>query len=168
MFPGIDHSMGSSLGASAFLCKAQMPSGDRHIEQMLGAAHNTLVANIEALMRHDKITSDAQLGKKAGIDQKTVWRIRKKEQSPTLDKLTSLARCFGLEVWQLLIPGLDPANPPVFVMSHTEQNLYNRLKRNLQDMVAAEPTQTYTAAAKVQEEYHGPERRHKRRREEDA
>lgn len=134
---------------------------------MLKAAHDTLVRNIDTLMARRGLTSDAQLGKLAGVDQKTIWRIRKQEQSPTLDKLSAIASAFGLEVWQILIPGLDPSNPPVFVMSSTEQSLYNRMKRNLQEMIAAEPEHAYKVGHTQEPEYTGPERRRQRRREDD-
>ena len=147
-------SVGDSLGASAYSRKAHMPSGDVHIDLMLKDSHDTLVANITTLMTHRGLTSDAQVGALARpkMDQKTVWRIRNKEQSPTLEKLCALAAGFGLQAWQILIPGLDPSNPPVFVMSSTEQRFYERMRNNMVELVASEPAHKYevrTAAGPV-------------------
>lgn len=126
-----------------------MPTHDVHIEAMLKASHDTLVANLAALMAHRGISSDAQVGAmaKPKMDQKTVWRIRNKEQSPTLEKLSALAAAFGLDVWQILIPGLDPSNPPVFVMSSTEQRFYERMRSNMVELAANEPPHTYDVRA---------------------
>lgn len=135
----------ASLGVSAIPRKAHVPTQDTHLDSMLKDAHDTLVANVAALMAHRAITSDAQVAAMARpkMDQKTVWRIRHKAQSPTLEKLSALAAAFGLEVWQILIPGLDPSNPPVFVMSSTEQRFYERMRSNLAELAADEPPHPY-------------------------
>jgi transcriptional regulator with XRE-family HTH domain len=103
----------------------------------------TLAGNISALMQDRKITSDAAFAKIANVDQKTIWRIRHSEQSPTIDKLETIAQAFGLRAWQLLIPNLDPRNPPVFVMTDTERDLYQRLAKVAHDLAAQQPIKKY-------------------------
>jgi transcriptional regulator with XRE-family HTH domain len=103
----------------------------------------TLADNISALMRDRQITSDAAFAKLAKVDQKTIWRIRHREQSPTIDKLETIAQEFGLHAWQLLIPNLDPRNPPVFVMTDTERDLYQRLANVAHDVAAQPPLKKY-------------------------
>ena len=47
----------------------------------------------------------------------------------TLRTLDILATAFGLEPYQLLIPGLDPANPQILrILSASEQRLYEALE----------------------------------------
>lgn len=64
--------------------------------------------NLEALMgyRGDK---QAGLARRAGVSQRTVSNLLnpKAGHSPTLDKLERVANAYGLEAWQLQIPGLD-------------------------------------------------------------
>lgn len=136
----------ASLGVSAYLRKAHMPSKDEHISRMLQDIRETLAQNVLALMESRRMTADSALAKLAGVDQKTVWRIKKKEQSLTIDKLELIARAFGLHAWQLLIPGLDPANPPVFVMSSTEQTFYERMRRSFHEVAAMEPSHKYNVS----------------------
>lgn len=136
----------TSLGVSAYLRKAHMPSKDEHISRMLQDIRETLAQNVLALMESRKMTADAQLAKCAGVDQKTIWRIKNKTQAPTTEKLELIARAFGLHAWQLLIPGLDPANPPVFVMSSSEQTFYEKMRRSFHEMAAMEPAHKYNVS----------------------
>ena len=49
----------------------------------------------------------------AKIDQRTVGRILNMEHEPTFGQLTKLARVFKLQPWQMLVPNLEPTNPPM-------------------------------------------------------
>lgn len=71
--------------------------------------------NIQRLMDYHGMNADVQLAVRAGIDQKTIWRMRNMEQSSNVDKLEAIANVFGLKAWQLLIPGMDPSRPPVCI-----------------------------------------------------
>lgn len=104
---------------------------------------DTIVSNLIALKADRGINSDNALAKLAGLDQKSIWRILHKEQSPTIETLEKLARPFGLHAWQLLIPRLDPKNPPVFVMTDDEQNLYRKLAAMATELVAHEPIKKF-------------------------
>lgn len=102
-----------------------------------------IAANLQTLKKDRSIRSDRALAKLAEIDQKSVWRIMRYEQSPAIDTLEKLAKPFGLHAWQLLIPDLDPRNPPVFVMTDTERALYEKLARMASEFVASEPQARY-------------------------
>lgn len=39
-----------------------------------------------------------------------------------------MGRAFDLHGWQMLIPELDPRNPPVVIMSVAERDFYRRLE----------------------------------------
>ena len=48
------------------------------------------------------------------LDQKTVRGMIKEEagRDPRLESVEAVARALGLEPWQILVPNIDPMNPP--------------------------------------------------------
>ena len=93
-------------------------------------SHGVLSTNLRMLMEASlDMRSQAALGKKCGIDQRTVGRILNEEHSPQLKQIEALASAFGLLSWQLLVPGLDPKNPPVCELTRVEKELYDKLRR---------------------------------------
>lgn len=77
-------------------------------------ASQILAANLKALRDADpELKSQAAIGRAAKIDQRTVGRILNMENEPTFGQLTKLAKAFKLQAWQLLVPGLEPTNPPM-------------------------------------------------------
>lgn len=81
---------------------------------MTPTALEILAANLAALRDADAVlTSQGKIGDRAGINQRTVGRIINMEHEPTVGQLTKLARAFRLQPWQLLVPGLQPTNPPM-------------------------------------------------------
>lgn len=73
----------------------------------------TLSANLTALMKATpEFGTHAKLGKKAGVDQKTVWRIENRLHEPSIDKVEKIAKVFGLKAWQMLVPSLNPKAEP--------------------------------------------------------
>jgi len=88
-----------------------------------------LSTNIKALMAaHLTLNTQAALGRACGIDQRTVGRIINQEHSPALKQIESIAHAFDLQTWQLLVPQLDPKNPPVCEFTKVEQALYKKLR----------------------------------------
>lgn len=70
----------------------------------------TLAENLKALQTaHPELKSQGAIGKKSGVDQRTVGRILKADNGPSVDALDGLAKTFGLLPWQLLVPGLKVA-----------------------------------------------------------
>jgi len=45
--------------------------------------------------------------------------------------------------WQLLVPGLDPGNPPVNHVTEAEKRLYERLKEAARMVMDSEPPNKY-------------------------
>lgn len=90
-----------------------------------------LAVNLAQLMAHSPdLKSEAKIAaaaKVAKISQRTVNRARNGAQV-RLESLAGLAEAFGLAPWQLLVPGLDPANPPILALSQEEKALYKRLQ----------------------------------------
>ena len=99
-----------------------------------------LSENLTAIMRCKRISSDAALAKltQRKVDQKTIWRIRNMEQSPTADKLEIIATALGYHAWQLLIPNFDPENPPTATVTKTEADLYQRLQAAAKELTKSQ------------------------------
>jgi transcriptional regulator with XRE-family HTH domain len=66
-------------------------------------AREYLSENLTQLLGERGTGSAAKEGK---IDQKTVWRMQKGKNSPTLEKIEALAEQFGLQPWQMIAPNL--------------------------------------------------------------
>ena len=66
---------------------------------------------------------------KCGIGEGTVWRISKGQDGTSIETLRAIAEAHGLQAWQLLVPGLDPVNPPVLApLTDAERRLYAAIK----------------------------------------
>ena len=93
-----------------------------------------LARNLKALMQaHEPPLSGRALGIAAKIDPKTVTRILAAKHAANIDTIAALAGVFHLLPWQLLVPGMDPADPPVTQLSRTEADLYRALQRAASD-----------------------------------
>lgn len=66
----------------------------------------------------------------------TSTRIKNARTWLKLDTLEKIARAFGLQPWQLLVPNLDASNPPVVWLTENERLLYKRLKLAAQEVAA--------------------------------
>lgn len=70
--------------------------------------------NLRRLMEADRqLNSQPRLAAASRVAQTSIGRILRGEQSPTLDVVHKLAAAFGLEAWQMLVPDLEPDNPPI-------------------------------------------------------
>lgn len=101
-----------------------------------------LADNLSRLMQHEKDKGRAlwtaeAVGKKAEIGHGTVDRAQKGQTNLNIANLQAIARAFGLRAWQLLVPDLEPDNPPI-LRSRTaaEEALY----RQLRDLAKQLPT----------------------------
>lgn len=71
------------------------------------------------------------LAKAAGIGNGTAQRIHEMTADASLSTIEAIATHYGLLPWQVLVPDLNPANPPVFLMTATERKLYDDLARSV-------------------------------------
>jgi transcriptional regulator with XRE-family HTH domain len=72
------------------------------------------------------------------MSQSTVGRILTGSVSAGIDTIEVLAARFGLKPWQLLVPGLDPTNPPKLAdLSATEWSLINDYREKIAAAVRA-------------------------------
>lgn len=67
--------------------------------------------NIAALMREASPSVDS-VRARTKVGRGTVQRIKEGETSVGVDTLQSVAAAFGIEVWQLLVPNIDPDQLP--------------------------------------------------------
>jgi len=69
----------------------------------------------------------------------TIQRIEAQQTSVGIAILDKIAHKFDLAPWQLLVPGLDPDNPPALQpVSQKERALYDKLM-GAAKLIAAEP-----------------------------
>lgn len=98
---------------------------------------SVLAQNLKALMAaHPELGSQSALKKRSGVAQATIGRILGEEgENARIETVERLARAFGLEMWQLLVPGMEPGNPPVLQpVTKAERQLYDRLRMVAQDI----------------------------------
>lgn len=97
-----------------------------------------IAENLESLKKWhtdhgNTLTSARAIARAANLSKNTVTQLldpRKAvgERYPTVDTLEAVAAVFDLQAWQLLIPGIDPTNPPVLPVTAAERDLTERFK----------------------------------------
>lgn len=98
-------------------------------------ARENLSKNIQRLMEANPALSSlvkvAAEAKRKGhaVSKNTVDRAKSASHAINLDNLDSIARAFDMEAWQLLVPNLNPMNPPVMrSIGEAEDELYKNLR----------------------------------------
>lgn len=95
---------------------------------------SVLVQNLQACMASNRgpTTQDGI----PGVAQATIGRILKGEsKAARLDTIAKIAKAYGLEPWQMLVPGMDPGNPPVLQpLTKAERALYAQLQSTVRDL----------------------------------
>jgi transcriptional regulator with XRE-family HTH domain len=104
-------------------------------EQVTGSAR-TLAVNLRALMAATpELGSNPKLGAKTKLGVSAISRLVNGHNA-TIETLDRLAEAFQLQVWQLLMPGLDPKNLPVVQpVTQKERELYERFKEVAKELV---------------------------------
>lgn len=77
-----------------------------------------------------------QFCKFVGIGHGTGSRIKEQQTAVGIDTLQAIADKFDLQVWHLLLPNLDPKNPPVVLISDVEQKFYQSMKEGAKSFSA--------------------------------
>lgn len=101
-----------------------------------------LAANLRALMsrQHPEMTEHelARLAKRHGgeLSQSTVHWMLHGQTSCGVDHLATLAMVFELEPWQLLVPDLDPTDPPVLASVSKRLEAFQATLRQQSDEIA--------------------------------
>lgn len=72
------------------------------------------------------LSASPALAAKTKMSTATINRAIRCESSATLDTLTAIATAYDLAPWQLLIPKMDPKNPPVIAGLTAEERAFYR------------------------------------------
>lgn len=115
VFPGLFnsgchlHILGNDSSVRKQNFEEPNPRGLIHDSPMSKAreARRVLAANVAGLMKL-RDWKQADLGKKAGVDQKSISNIVNAKCSAQLDVIEQIARAFDLEAHQLISPNLFP------------------------------------------------------------
>ena len=91
--------------------------------------------NLKACMegKHGPARQDAI----PGVAQSTIGRILNPEENENtrIDTIAKIAKAYGLEPWMLLVPGMNPDNPPVLQpVTQAERALYAQLQSTIKDL----------------------------------
>jgi transcriptional regulator with XRE-family HTH domain len=99
-------------------------------------SRQVLANNLKALMAsHRNLDNFKKIVAAGGPSNGTLDRIRRMDASATVDTLDSLAKVFGIDPWQLMVPGLDPTNPPL--LSHIAEaqiRLFEQFKQAFKEL----------------------------------
>jgi hypothetical protein len=101
----------------------------------------TLWANTQALMvnRWGEVNLN-RLARECKIGPGTAARIKDQKTSVGLEVLEKIADNFSVAVWQLMVPGMDPAALPALQpVSAAERALYEKIM-SAAKQIAAEPS----------------------------
>lgn len=99
-------------------------------------SRQVLAANLKALMAsHKTLDTFPKIVKARGPSNGTLDRIRRMAAGASIDAVDQLAKVYGLEAWQLMVPGLDPTNPPMLShVTEAQQRLLDQLKQAFQQL----------------------------------
>lgn len=90
----------------------------------------TLAANLQRLQAHYGVSGRQFFGDEyLGVPAETGRRALKGLKAIDLDTLDRIATGLHLQPWQLLIPGLDPANLPTTVTASVRSSIDEFLAR---------------------------------------
>lgn len=90
--------------------------------------------NLSRLMKYHGHKTPTQAAKASGIKQQQIDRILK-GQKVRVDTLENLARSYGLEPYQMLVPDLDPGNPQVLrSLGPQEDRVYKVMKAAMEEL----------------------------------
>lgn len=101
----------------------------------------TLAANLNALMAYhaEELGTSAKLRDRAKVGGSTVDGARRGTSATSIDSVAAIAGVFGLQPYQLLIPGLDPRNPQAAGVPRNQSEFFRQLEattRSLQEQLA--------------------------------
>lgn len=107
------------------------------------SARDILAANIQRLMDANPSLSSlvkvAAEAKRKGhtVSKNAVDSAKSGSHAVNMDTLDGIARAFEMDAWQLLVPNMNPSNPPVLrSIGETEDEMYKRLRSAAAEIVA--------------------------------
>lgn len=93
-----------------------------------------LASNLKALMAKSK-HSQGDLFRLSNVAQSTIGRVINMQVDATVATIEAIAEVYKLQPWQLLVPNLDPSNPPMLrEISDKEREFYEKIKMAAQEI----------------------------------
>ena len=104
-------------------------------------ARQILARNLKALMKaHRELNTLPKITAQCGVSNGTLDRMRRATAATRIDQVELVAGAFGLAAWQMMVPGLEPKNPPVLAAaSEAERLLYSKLLTAAEELVHYKP-----------------------------
>lgn len=101
-------------------------------------SRRVLWASVSKLMAHHWQGENLnRLAREAGVGPASCVRLKAQQTSVGLELVDKIAQVFGVETWQLFVPGFDPVSPPVLLpVTQAERELYTRLPQAARDFKA--------------------------------
>lgn len=121
--------MDARLAIYGSFVKPLMATSGEYVSAMAKPAHRTvdtglrkvLSQNIAALQeKHPHLATSPTLARKAQVGQRTALRAMNGSHATTIDTVHAIARAFGVEAWQLLLPGFGGPEQPKATAPHPD------------------------------------------------
>lgn len=110
------------------------------MDSTVADSKKVLWAAVSALMRkHYGGENLTRLAKECKFGPGTSTRLKEQKTSVGVDVIDKIASKFGLQTWQLLVPGFDPEHIPTLQpLSEKEAELYKRWKEVAKEIIATD------------------------------
>lgn len=130
-------SIPTNLAASGSACQAasgEVLGPELHTLPKPPSSFENFKGNLELLMQLTQTTQN-RLARLSGVGQRSIGRILKGEQIPSLDICDQIAHAFGLRAWQMLLPNINPQDPPQLERaSAAERRLFDNWREVMLEM----------------------------------
>lgn len=110
------------------------------------SARSILSTNLQQLMDANpslgSLVKVAEEAKRKGhaVSKNAVDSAKSGSHAVNMDTLDGIARAFGLDAWQLLVPGMNVKSPPVLrSIGETEDKLYKRIGELAKEIAELQP-----------------------------
>ena len=94
---------------------------------------HVLATNLRAIIDAAQVSPSA-LARTHRIPPRNVHNILTGQHSPSIELVEAVADAAHLMAWQILVPGLDPRNPPVVTLTKEQRDLMRRLRVDASDL----------------------------------
>lgn len=68
------------------------------------------------------------------VSKSHIYRIAKGEGPVATDVLHIIAKAYGLQAWQMLVPGMEPAIPPARIVDDLQRAMYNAIEQPMRQL----------------------------------
>jgi transcriptional regulator with XRE-family HTH domain len=157
--------IGPSLSAYAWPVNAYKPKKSMHyvlMPKQAGAPEgiSPVAINLRVLIEASRQRTVNAWALRNDMVQSTVNRIVNGSMDPTASMLEAIARKFGLAAWQLLVPNLDPEDPPALrTTTPAERVLFTKLKEAMEELEQMRTTGSSFDDRPIERRFEDPQRK---------